>query len=155
MTESTQPTPFILLHENPLYIMEQSQRYNHLSELSGQLQKVTKTLGHYTNLGNQLCDALQEIIGSLNQIEFVCTNSTFEKLMCSMRDIQNSLRNHFQKVTNSSEKVMKQFVKNEIPNLTEKKKITKNYLKSILHVKKNIYQYQVKTKNCHPKNKQN
>ena len=102
--------------------MEQSQRYSHLSELSGQLQKVTKTLGHYTNLGNQLCDALQEIITSLNEIEFVCTNSSFEKLMGSMRDIQNSLRNHFQKITNSSEKPMKQFVKTEIPNLTELKK---------------------------------
>lgn len=102
--------------------MEQSQRYSHLSELSGQLQKVTKTLGHYTNLGNQLCDALQEIITSLNEIEFVCTNSTFEKLMSSMGDIQNSLRNHFQKITNSSEKAMRQFVKTEIPDLTELKK---------------------------------
>lgn len=122
MSDSNQQVPFLMLHENPLYIMEQSQRYAHLSELSGQLQKVTKTLGHYTNLGYQLCDALQEIISSLNQIEFVCTNSTFEKLMGSMNDIQSSLRNHFQKVTNSSERVMKQFVKNEIPNLTELKK---------------------------------
>ena len=101
--------PFLMLHENPLYVMEQSQRYTHISELAGHLQKVAKVLSHYTNLGKQLCGVMDELIESLNEIEFVCTNSTYEKMMNKMQEIKKSLHDHFEKVSETSENSMKIF----------------------------------------------
>ncbi|OHT01160.1 centaurin gamma [Tritrichomonas foetus] len=119
---SSSSLPFVSLHESPLYVMEQSHRFTHISGLSTQLQKVTKLLGHYTSLGSQLCGVLKDIIGSLNEIEFVCTNPVFNGLMNSINEIESSLESHFDSITNSSEKVMRKFVKTELPVLTELKK---------------------------------
>lgn len=120
--------PFLMLHENPLYVMEQSQRYTHISELAGHLQKVAKVLSHYTNLGKQLCGVMDELIESLNEIEFVCTNSTYEKMMSMMQEIKKSLHDHFEKVSETSENSMKNFIKEDLPELTERKK---NHLKQL------------------------
>ena len=118
----SESTPFVTLHESPLYVMEQSHRFNHISELSNQLQKVTKLLGHYTNLGGQLISVLKEIIDALNTIEFVCTSPAFTNLMDSMKEVEGSLQSHFNRIKLSSEKAMKKFIKNEIPALTELKR---------------------------------
>lgn len=116
------PTLIPTFHENPMYIMEQNQRYQHICDLVGQLSEIQKFLSSYVSTGYLLCSTLKNGISALNEIEFVCTNPNFGLILQTMNDFQASLKSHFKEIDDQSFKAMKHFIRKDFPDLTEFKK---------------------------------
>ncbi|OHT06327.1 hypothetical protein TRFO_25592 [Tritrichomonas foetus] len=117
------PSNIANLHENPMYLMEQSQRYQHITDMSAKVQKIEKIISRYVTLGDQLCDTIKESIDTLNEIEFVCTNRNFTSILQLINEFQLSLRTHFTDIQETSVTPMKKFIKQNLPELAESKRI--------------------------------
>ena len=118
----------VSLNSNPMYVLEQRKRYEHVTQLVGQLQRMSKAIGHYTQTGRQLLANLQTLISELGNMEFVATNPVFENYLGVMKAAEVGLSVHFTVVEDDSQSQIDRFVKDELPRLTESQR---SYLRAI------------------------
>lgn len=114
---------WVNLHSDPMYVLEQNKRYEHVTTLMSQMQRVGKLIANYTQTGRQLCVDLHNIVTELRTIEFVATNTTLESLISSIDGIQTGLHLHFREMENTAQNSIECFMKEDAVELSELHKV--------------------------------
>ena len=123
----TEEERLVSLNSNPMYVLEQKKRYEHVMQLGGHLQRVNKAISHYTQTGRQLLSNLQALVAELANMEFVATNPELEAYLEVMKAAEIGLSVHFTVAEDDTQAQIDNFVKTEVPKLTE---LQKSYLKA-------------------------
>lgn len=116
------PTQIPILHENPMYHMEQNQRFQHICDIAVQITNVEKLLSSYIFTGDHLCNLMKDIVRASGEMEFICTNQNFGEILQSLDDFQESFKNHFKDIQSLCLMGLKNLVKKDFPDLIESKK---------------------------------
>lgn len=105
------------LHTDPMYDMEQNQRYDQILTVSDNFAKLSKNLQSYLNDGKKFSDDVNNIILSLQNFEIICTNPSFSNAFQMLKSLQSSLLDHLQEISKSVIQPLKNFIKDDIDSL--------------------------------------
>lgn len=107
------------LNSNPMYVLEQRKRYEFITTLVGQLQRISKQIAHYAQAGRQLGQSLQSLISEFSQMEFVATSPAFEALLTILKSVEIGFSAHFTTAEVESQKKIDALLKEELPKMNE------------------------------------
>lgn len=117
MEQTQEPDLGVFLHTNPVYDMEQNQRYDSLVTQANKMQGITKLVSQYANLGHSLCGSLQSICEGIQEFDIVITEPAMQKLFQSIVAVQKGLAQHFAEVEAAIMRPFKSFMKHEMDKL--------------------------------------
>ena len=107
------------LTSNPMYVMEQKKRYQFMTTLVQQLQRVSKLVLQYVQAGRQLSQSFQALVSEFGLMEFVATNPVFDSLLKIMKLVEIGFSAHFTTVEVEAQRKIDALVKEELPEITE------------------------------------
>lgn len=149
------PKQIPFLHENPMYIMEQNQRFQHICDIIVQVSNIEKHISSYIYTGDHMCSILKDVINTSSEIEFVCTNQDFGLILEAFDVFQDSLRNHFKEIQDCTLIEIRNIVKKDFPELVESKKTYSKNLERYYQVQDHYLSLPKKSKTKIFKERQN
>ena len=110
------------LHINPIFDLEQEQRYEQLNQISDRFSKLSKNLQQYLSDGKKACDSLSIVISSIEEFEIIASNPSFASSFQIMKSVWASLSSHLEQITTTVIQPLKLFIKNDFDSLLNAQK---------------------------------
>ena len=110
------------LHLNPMYDLEQGQRYDQLVKFSEHFNKLSKNFSQYLIDGKKICEDINNIISSLQMFEIFCSNPPFMAAIQNLVEFHSGLSKHLEEIIPTVINPLKLFIKNDIDSINEAQK---------------------------------
>lgn len=107
---------------NPVFVMEQQKRSQDLTQVGSQLKSISKLFAHVSELGEKLCNILNEIHTQFTDIDMIKNDPTYSSLTQSFKVSTMALNSHFVQVRNSVIQPLDEFVNKDLKSLNHHRK---------------------------------